>query len=198
MPTTPVQSLPLRKQTIASVTLTTTSTVMTQPPKRASGVAPAALNGCSPPRNSSAAVMVDDHGVDRDAALLLPVDVLEVEQEGELVERERHAAPEGDRGGDAPEALRVGGDGDEAGDHHDHDADHHVVDVQATRLEVAKPPARIGADQPRVGPDAQKRDQQTESKGDQMVASGARLNEPSSEIRLAICTGEGEGAWISG
>ena len=73
---------------------------MTQPPRRPGGLAPATLNGCSPPRNKSAAAMVTITA-STDPALVLPVDVLEVKDQGELVECQGHAAAEGDRRGDA-------------------------------------------------------------------------------------------------
>ena len=75
----------------------------------------------------------EDHGVDGGAALAGPVDVLEVQDEGELVEREGGAGAEDEGEELDPRAARLQGELQDAGDDHADDAEHGVVDVQPTR-----------------------------------------------------------------
>jgi hypothetical protein len=84
----------------------------------------------------------EHRGVDRDSALLRPVDVVEIHPEGELVDREAHAAAE--RGGAdlIPGAGREAGEADSPGDHHQHDAEHEVMDVDAAFGDHASRPPR--------------------------------------------------------
>jgi hypothetical protein len=55
-----------------------------------------------------------DADVDRDSALLGPVDVPQVEQQGELVDDERQAAAVADGDGRVTSVLLVAADGDRA------------------------------------------------------------------------------------
>ena len=64
----------------------------------------------------------EHRGDDGLAALVLPVDVLEVEDERELVEHERRAGAEGDRGEVDDRGARVGRERDQAADEDEHDA----------------------------------------------------------------------------
>ena len=64
----------------------------------------------------------EHRGDDGLPALVLPVDVLEVEHERELVEHERRAGAEGDRGEVDDRGARVGRERDQAADEDEHDA----------------------------------------------------------------------------
>src|SRR5690606_36991703 len=74
----------------------------------------------------------DDDRVDALAALFGPVDVLQIEPEGELIERQRgaDAVADGEVGADT---VLVELDRDISHPEQDHDTEHEVVDVQAAR-----------------------------------------------------------------
>ncbi|MBM3146646.1 MAG: hypothetical protein FJ000_01985 [Actinobacteria bacterium] len=115
-----------------------------------------------------------DDRVDREAPFCGPVDVLQAQDEGELIERERHAAAEEHGGELQPEAGRQECDEQQAGDHHDHHADHHVVHVQAVvGLDVVEPPADVGPDETGVGPYADERQQESDEEPGQSGPLGA-------------------------
>ena len=101
----------------------------------------------------------EDGGDDRLAALVLPVDVLEVEDERELVEDEGGAAAEGDRGEVDDRGVRVGRERDQAADEDEHDAGDHVMDVGVA--EAAAPPA-VAPRKPRVEARQREREQERE------------------------------------
>src|SRR6478672_6278131 len=88
----------------------------------------------------------DDRRVHRLASLVRPVDVLEVDPEGELVEGEPGADPEHRRGDLDPRRLRlVEREAQRAADQHQHDAEDEVVDVKpALGLNAAGPPRHLG------------------------------------------------------
>ena len=134
----PTNGLPLRKQISAKRAL---------PAEVRDGVDPAAVGervGVQPGRRGE-----DEHqhdhrraehrGDDGLPALVLPVDVLEVEDERELVEHERGAGAEGDRGEVDDRGARVGRERDQAADEDEHEPGNHVVDVRVA--EPAAPPA---------------------------------------------------------
>jgi hypothetical protein len=100
-----------------------------------------------------------EHRIHRRATVLRPVHVLQVQDQGELVEHQRRADAEADCGDREFDHSPVHGKrhhGD-AGDHHEDHADHHVVDVQpAARRDVAwLPPLarRVAACMPSDVPD---------------------------------------------
>ena len=79
----------------------------------------------------------EDHGVDGGTSLAGPVDVLEVQDKGELVEREGSSRAEAQGEELDPGAARVQGELEDTEDDHADDAEHGVVDVQATRRDDA-------------------------------------------------------------
>src|SRR5713226_2703199 len=88
----------------------------------------------------------DDDRIDARTARLLPVDVLQVEPESELIQRERSSDSIGD-GGEARQPARAHGlfDQPHVADHQqDEDAPHQMVDVEAAagRDIVKRPDAR--------------------------------------------------------
>ncbi|EPH45507.1 hypothetical protein STRAU_1474 [Streptomyces aurantiacus JA 4570] len=85
------------------------------------------------------------------AALLAPVDVVQVQDQGELVQDQARAQAEDDRRAHRPEAVPSRGDRPEAADQHQEDARHDVVDVDVARRDVAER-ALPGADEARDGP----------------------------------------------
>ena len=101
----------------------------------------------------------EHRGNDGLPALVLPVDVLEVEDERELVEHERRAGAEGDRGEVDDRGVRVGRERDQAADEDEHDARDHVVDVRVA--EPAAPPA-VAPREPRVEPRQREGEQERE------------------------------------
>ena len=109
-----------------------------------------------------------DDGVDRRPAGLGPVDVVEVQDQGELVERQGRAGAE-----DAGEDLERGAAGREgelqdAGHDHGDDPEHRVMDVEAGGTDVGpEPPALLGADHARVEADEGERGDETEQKTDE-------------------------------
>src|SRR5216683_6072962 len=72
-----------------------------------------------------------DGQVDTPPALARPVHVAEVEEQGELVDDQRRADPEGDGEQGMPPRL-IEGEGEEAADEDETDAPYIVVDVEAT------------------------------------------------------------------
>ena len=110
--TTTARAAPSR--TSPWTTLTSASTMPTTPERRrrrrtrsSSTSSAASTQPLKPTSSMPAIARGDDHGVDRAPALLLPVDVLEVEPERELVQRQPGADPEEDRGDLAPGRVRV-------------------------------------------------------------------------------------------
>ena len=89
-----------------------------------------------------------DH-LDRDPALLAPVDVVEVQDQRELVEDERRADADEDRGGLGPGALRADPQRQERADEQEDEPRHGVVHVHAALrhvvLEGTLPGARSAA-----------------------------------------------------
>src|SRR3954447_20819080 len=97
-----------------------------------------------------------DHGrVDRAAPLLGPVDVFEVDPEGELVDRQAGADPEGEGADLGVGALAEGEEAERSGGHHRHDPEDEVVDVDAAVADhAARPPGHLRAPhQPRAHAD---------------------------------------------
>ena len=114
----------------------------------------------------------DHRRVDRAAALLGPVDVVEVEPERELVDRQPDADAEQEGAelvdrvdGEAGEADRAGGD-------HQHDSEHEVVDVEAALADDrARPPRHAGAAHQAGGePDEPERQDDPEQDQEQPLA----------------------------
>jgi predicted PurR-regulated permease PerM len=135
----------------------------------------------------------DDHGVDRLAALLRPVDVLQVEPEGELVQREPHADAE-EHGDDlVPGGWWCDRDTDVAGDHQEHDSPDEVMDVGPPHLHVSRPPADLGLDHVSAGADEGERDQERDEEQELGLAPGV----DDCALVQARDTGEGraEHAW---
>ena len=105
----------------------------------------------------------EDGGDDGLAPFVLPVDVLEMEHERELVEDERRTRTERDRGDVDERGVRIRGEPDQPADENEHEARNHVVDVDVAHAAAAPavPPRK-----PRVetcqGEREQKRDQQQE------------------------------------
>ena len=97
----------------------------------------------------------DHGGVDRAASLLGPVDVVEVDPERELVDRQAGADAEEEAADLRVGALAVGGEAERAGDHHRHDPEDQVVEVDAAVADhAARPPGHLGAaHQPRAHAD---------------------------------------------
>ena len=98
------------------------------------------------PRSKTRPGDAADADIDRDPALLGPVDVLQVEQQGELIDDERQAAAvaDGDRRVTAVPLLAA--DGDLADGGQQADAPHVVMQVRAADADVAeRPPARPDA-----------------------------------------------------
>src|ERR1700733_15771738 len=93
-----------------------------------------------------------DRHVDRDPALLGPVDVLQVQQQRELVHDESEPDTVGDRGRGVPVQLLVAADRDPsyAGQHSD--APHVMVQVLAAEAQVPERPL-AGPDRVRDSPD---------------------------------------------
>ena len=118
----------------------------------------------------------DDHGVDRHPPLGGPVDVLQAQDEGELVEREADAGAEQHREELHPQTLGLPGDEGDTAAHHDDHPDDHVVDVHAALgLDVVEPPADVRADEARVRAHEEEGQQQAErERGD----GGAVRTEP--------------------
>src|SRR5215207_3372772 len=94
----------------------------------------------------------DHRGVDRAAPLLRPVDVVEVDPEGELVDRQAGADPEGEGADLGPGTVAEGGEAAGARDHHRHDPEDEVVEVDAAVADdAAGPPGDLrAAHQPRA------------------------------------------------
>src|SRR5215203_1131930 len=82
----------------------------------------------------------DHHRVDRTAPLVRPVDVVEVDPEGELVDRQAGADPEAKGADLEPGAVAEGGEAGGAGDHHRHDPEDEVMDVDAAVADDAAGP----------------------------------------------------------
>ncbi len=109
----------------------------------------------------------DDDGVDALPPLLRPVDILEVQPERELVERQRGADPEQDRVRLAV-VVRRQADAEVAADEQQQDARHEVVQVGAAAGgDVAEDPrVAAGANRVRDEPDRPERDQEREQHED--------------------------------
>jgi hypothetical protein len=87
----------------------------------------------------------DHRGVDRAAPLLGPVDVVEVDPEGELVDREAGADAEGEGADLGPRAVAERGEAQRARGHHRHDPEDEVVQVDAALADHAsRPPGDSG------------------------------------------------------
>src|SRR3954451_2080841 len=97
----------------------------------------------------------DHRRVDRAAPLLSPVDVVEVDPERELVDRQAGADAEGEAADLRVGALAVEGEAERAGDHHRHDPEDQVVQVDAAVADdAARPPGHLrAAHQPRAHAD---------------------------------------------
>ncbi len=100
------------------------------------------------------------HRIQRRAALVGPVDVLQAHPQRELVQREARADAEPDRGQLPPRAGQLGGEGDEPAHQQQHDAPHQVVQVDAALGLHATRPPRHRAGQPRAGADEAERAQE--------------------------------------
>ena len=123
-----------------------------------------------------------DHGrVDRAAPLLGPVDVVEVDPERELVDRQPGADAE-DEGADlGVGAVAEGGEAERAGDHHRHDPEDEVVEVDAAVADhAARPPGHLGAaHQPRAHADeGEGEDEADEDQEDALLFVGEDLLVP--------------------
>jgi len=116
-----------------------------------------------------------DHGVDRAPALLLPVDVAQVEPQRELIQRQCRADAEQD--GEDLAKRRAGSerDPDVADDQDQDDAEHEVMDVGALDLDVARPPADVGADH--VGAEAYEAEREQEGEQEEELRLLAGLDE---------------------
>jgi hypothetical protein len=79
--------------------------------------------------------------VDRLAAALAPVDVVEVEPQGELVQGQRRADPEQRRQHLRPGRLRAVAELEQPGHEHQDDAPYLVMDVHAADVDVGEPAA---------------------------------------------------------
>ena len=127
MPTTAALILPL------SATIAQKPRVMATEPTIANVEPPLGVERSESDDVPTADDRREDHCVDRAAPLLRPVDVLEVEPERELVERQSHADSEQPGGDLEPGAVGLDRECDEAGDHHEDDSEDEVVDVEAAR-----------------------------------------------------------------
>ena len=74
--------------------------------------------------------------LDRDAAPIRPVHVLEVKDEGELVEQQRRADTNEEAGDDGPRRVEVDDDGSERPDNQEEDTGNCVVDMDTARGDV--------------------------------------------------------------
>src|SRR5256885_8616629 len=106
----------------------------------------------------------EDDRVDRLAALLGPVDVLEAQPERELVECQPGTDPE-QHGHDLAPRWVDRGERDEPPDEHEHDAPHEMVDVQVAARHASGPPRHLGrAHQPRARADEQERHEERDER----------------------------------
>src|SRR6201999_2791334 len=117
----------------------------------------------------------DHRRVDRAAPLLRPVDVFEVDPEGELVDRQPGADAE-EEGADLEVGAGAGGgEAEGPGDHHGDDPEDEVVDVEAAlAFDVARPPADFGADHP--GAEADEGERADEADEDEVAQRQTRAN----------------------
>src|SRR4051812_9537115 len=113
----------------------------------------------------------DHDGLARFPPLLGPVDVLEPQPQGELVERESGADAE-EHGEDLrPRRHVLGAEAEEAAEQEQDDAPHQVMDVQVTRRHAARPPRHLGAaHEPCASADKEER---TEEAGEEPECKGA-------------------------
>src|SRR4051794_30752273 len=82
----------------------------------------------------------DHGGVDRAAALLRPVDVVEVDPEGELIDRQPGSDSEEEGADLGPGGAAEGEEAGGTGDHHRHDPEDEVVEVDAAVADDAPGP----------------------------------------------------------
>jgi hypothetical protein len=118
----------------------------------------------------------DDHRVYRSASLLGPVDVLEVEPECELIEREPGADPEHDREDLAAGAAGRDPDRDIAGDQDQQDSPHQMMHVGPADGHVARPPFHLRADHVSAGPDEPERCEECQQQEELRLLAG--LDDP--------------------
>src|SRR6201999_2644200 len=114
----------------------------------------------------------DHRRVDRAAPLLRPVDVFEVDPEGELVDRQPGADAEEEGADLEVGTLSGGGEAEGPGDHHRHDPEDEVVDVEAAfAFDVARPPTHFGADHPGAEADEGERADETDEHQEYALAA---------------------------
>src|SRR4029077_12025395 len=114
----------------------------------------------------------DDHGVDRPPALLLPIDVLQVEPEREFVERQPRPDAEEHSDDLPPWTVRRDRNGDVAEDQEQQDAPDQVVNVRPADREVARPPLHLGLDHVRARPDEAEGDEKGDEEEEMRLAAG--------------------------
>ena len=158
----------LTSSTSQSPSLMSWPPIVNATPTSAPGlVLPSVVNGDEETSRSPAPAAPEDQRVDRGATLLRPVDVLQVEDHRELVERQGQAAPEEDRR-HAVDDLAVAelGEGDRACDRHQDDSGDHVVHVDSPDV-AAAPTSRPS--HPGVEPNERERDQEREEQEEQRL-----------------------------
>ncbi len=146
MPTSPVHTLPFNSTTTASASANSaiTTTLVLATTEWSSRQIPMSKNdsGLKPRIKSPATATAANTASTSTPSVLGPAHVLQMQDEGELVEDESGADPEDDRGdcefGDSPITASVTIVTPER--HHQNHADHHVVDVQRAVPDVARLP----------------------------------------------------------
>ena len=100
----------------------------------------------------------DHDGVHGPSALLRPVDVVEMQPQRELVERQAGADAERERRQLPPWRRIADREGDRRRDQHQRDPEHQVVDMEAAGRDAARPPRHLGtAHQARARADERER-----------------------------------------
>jgi hypothetical protein len=118
----------------------------------------------------------DHDRVDRPPPLLGPVDVLEVEPEGELVEGQAGADPEEDGDDLPPRVARMDRDADVPAGQQQQDPPDEMVDVRPPHLDVAGPPAHLRLDHVGARPDEPEREQERDE--EQELRLAPRVDDP--------------------
>ena len=118
---------------------------------------------------STITASAEDRGDDGLAPLVLPVDVLEVEDERELVEHERRTGAEGDRGDVDDSGIGVRREADQPADEDQDETRNHVVDV---RVAQAPAPPAVPPREPRVEPRQGEREQERDQQQQERLLAG--------------------------
>src|SRR5579875_490311 len=115
----------------------------------------------------------DEDDLDRQASSLAPVNVLQEQDEGELVQHQRHA--DAKQGGGDSRPRRAGvldGETADPADAHENQAEDRVVDVRPARRDVTRPPPHVRADHPDAETDEQERRDEGDEEAEQPQPPG--------------------------